>query len=339
MSPNRNVWPIILAGGEGSRLASLTADDTGVVVPKQYCSFRGTRSLFGLARQRAERIGAVSRVVAVVAAAHREWWSPEVAGLSADNVLVQPCNRGTACGLLLPLLHVVLRDPEAVVVVLPSDHFIAEEGEFERSLVTALHRVLERRHGLVLLGVTPDEPEYEYGWIRPGRAADDAVHDVESFVEKPPPHLGEELLRSGALWNSFVIVGRASSLVELFERTLPWLTRLFRLAVSDGEAADTWETLPFLYDHLPDLDFSRAVLENAGGALRVLPVPPCGWADLGTPRRVAACVQRLEGCPVPGELEAPLRQPPVDLARAVRTRLRDHGAGGDPGGPTGGGPG
>src|SRR5262245_33382827 len=125
MSVNQN-WAIVLAAGEGTRLRELTTRE-GVPTPKQFCSLRGGRSLLGDALARATRVVPRKRVIVIVAEEHRPYWSTDLRGLPAENVIVQPRNRGTAPGILLPLLTVLERDPGARVAILPSDHFVERE--------------------------------------------------------------------------------------------------------------------------------------------------------------------------------------------------------------------
>ena len=127
-------WAIVLAAGDGTRLRDLTVDRHGKAVPKQYCTLRGGRTLLGDALQRAQMVALPERVVVVVAAQHWEWWEPELASLPRANLIVQPQNRGTASGILLPLLSIVERDRAARIAVFPSDHFIQDEPVLERAM-------------------------------------------------------------------------------------------------------------------------------------------------------------------------------------------------------------
>jgi mannose-1-phosphate guanylyltransferase len=131
-------WGIVLAGGEGRRLQSLTRDEQGRVVPKQFCSFLGTQSLLRSAIDRMAEVVERQRIIVVVAASHRRWWQRELVDIEPENILVQPVNRGTACGVLLPLAHLAARDPEARVVVAPSDHFVEDEPGYASSLQHAV---------------------------------------------------------------------------------------------------------------------------------------------------------------------------------------------------------
>jgi len=306
-------WVIVLAAGSGMRLGSLTVGDDGVVVPKQFCSLRGGRSLLLDAIDRALRIAPRDRVLVVVAADHERWWRPQLSCLPAANVIVQPRNRGTAAGILLPLAQVLVRDAEARVAVLPSDHHVDDPAVLTASLQTALACVASSPDELVLLGITPDAPDTEYGWIEPA-AQQAALRAVAAFVEKPPLARAEDLLDAGALWNSFLFAANAQTLWRLCAAQTPETSAAIA-AVAIGPAADACRSLAAAYDDLPTVDFSRDVLGRSAASLRVLHVPPCGWTDLGTPRRVLECLRQQQ---VGGR--APHRAPwfpTVDLARVA----------------------
>src|SRR5262245_52434137 len=122
-----NAWVVILAGGEGRRLRSLSAGPDRLNVPKQYCTFQGGRSLLGDTLARARGLTSSERIMVVVAEQHRTWWTEELSDLPAGNIVQQPLNRGTAVGLLLACVRLLGRDPEAVVTVLPADHHVEDE--------------------------------------------------------------------------------------------------------------------------------------------------------------------------------------------------------------------
>src|SRR5688572_24218362 len=109
MSTTKQTWAIVLAAGEGSRLRELTTR-SGVATPKQFCSLRGGRSLLGDALARAARIAPRKRILVIVAEEHRAFYEPELRGYAPENIVVQPRNRGTAAGILLPVLTVLERD-------------------------------------------------------------------------------------------------------------------------------------------------------------------------------------------------------------------------------------
>ncbi len=276
-------WAVVLAGGEGSRLSDLTTTRSGVRVPKQFCSLTGGPSLLRETLERAAAIVPRSRIAVVVSESHRAFWRDELADLPAENVLVQPASRGTAPGILLPALHVARRDPGAKMVVLPSDHHVENEAALRASFGVALDAIERERDRIALLGVTPDSPDTQYGWIVPSGRVDRGLRPIELFVEKPPLETARALEKRGGLWSSFLFACHVATLLEGFERALPALHCAF-LAASGARSAGEREAL---YRSIAPADFSRDVLERITSRLGVIAVPACGWSDLGTPARVA----------------------------------------------------
>jgi mannose-1-phosphate guanylyltransferase len=281
---NNDLWAIILAGGDGDRVSALTTDAVGTVVPKQYWSFGGEKTMLRWALDRARSIVPPAHVVTVVAEQHRRFWAGELANVPSENVVVQPHNRGTAAGLLLPLLHIVLRlDAQARVMVLPSDHYVADERVLRRTLRKAVLSLRGGESRLVLLGMRPRNFDPEYGWIVPSTTPCGALSDVSGFVEKPNLETARDLMERGAFVNAFTLVGDANALLRLYEETLPELLGMFLHRLRDGAAPDGLEEL---YAMIPAGDFSRDVLGHSIHGVSVLPVPECGWSDLGTPARI-----------------------------------------------------
>ena len=249
-------------------------------------SLRGGRSLLGDALARAAAVVPQDQITVVVAAEHERFWRPELAHLPPRNVVVQPRNRGTAVGILLPLLAVLQRDPEARIAVLPSDHFVRREEVLVAALLRALHGPHVAAGGLELLGIRPERLELEYGWILPGHARRGAF-TVTAFVEKPSTASALTLAAHGALWNSFVFAARGDALLQLFRERVPNLVAAF-------EPWSAANDLQALYETLPCTDFSAEVLQGSERQLRVQAVADCGWTDLGTPERVRECLDSLQ---------------------------------------------
>jgi mannose-1-phosphate guanylyltransferase len=219
----------------------------------------------------------------VVAEGHRRWWREELAELPPENIVVQPLNRGTAIGLLLPFLKVLQRDPEARILVLPSDHHVDDEGTLQRAISEALVSVDSVGSGVVLLGALPEEPDTEYGWIVP-RGTIESVRGVATFVEKPDKEVARFLLDRGALLNTLILVAAGRSLLHLYTRHLPGV--LGELLTWRDNAMIPDLELTQLYASLPSHDLSRDILTRSCDELSVLPISDCGWSDLGTPARL-----------------------------------------------------
>jgi mannose-1-phosphate guanylyltransferase len=299
MSEAQHVWALILAGGDGSRLRALTTKPCGTAVPKQFCSLNGGRSLLEDALVRASKVVSSERVCTIVAQQHRQWWSEcrELTRLPHQNLIVQPRNRGTGIGVLYSILHILARDPDARILMLPADHYVRDESVLAQALLRALDRVEEGKEQPVLLGIEPDEPDTELGYVLPGGPDQAGGQRVARFVEKPTPDVAAELIEQGGLWNAFIIAGVGQTLLNLFlprySSIVMEMQVILRRRWSLGVPAGGWPALVDLYTRLPSLDFSRDVLEDKVEKLCVVRVPPCGWSDLGTPRRVGQTLQRL----------------------------------------------
>jgi mannose-1-phosphate guanylyltransferase len=285
-------YVIVLAGGEGQRLAPLTRALYGTALPKQFAVLAGERSLMQTTVERAMALTTADRISVVVTAHHHVIAQDQLAPYPGVTLVVQPCNLDTGPGLLLPLVHVLARDPSARVIFLPSDHHVSNPAPIARALIeTGRDRLADR---ICLLGVTPTGPEVEYGWIVRGDQIGHAIaFGVRAFHEKPNQAVAEELWRGGELWNTFILAGPAARFWQLAERHVPeHAARLAVYAASIG-GPDEAAALRAAYDGMSSINFSRAVLSHAEG-LAVVPVAGSGWSDWGSPQRVLASLAGTE---------------------------------------------
>jgi mannose-1-phosphate guanylyltransferase len=284
---HRDSWAVVLAGGDGSRLRNLTRNDEGVAVPKQFCSLQGGPSLLAAALNRAAAIAPRERLCAIVAGQHRQWWADgTLDDLPDSNVFVQPRNRGTAHGVLLPLVKIAARDPNAIVALLPADHYFRDEAAIAASLRRVTVLATENSDAIHLLGVEPEAADAELGYILPSPNARCRSRRIVRFIEKPKAAQARRLIELGALWNVFIIAASIRTLLNLYSPSFDATIAAMRHA----EGAELDE----LYQSLPDIDFSRDILEGNEAKLRVLTVPRCGWSDLGTLDRIALMVRHFE---------------------------------------------
>lgn len=278
------LWNVVLAAGSGRRLATVTQG-----TPKQFWCSDGRRSLLDDTFARVAPLAPRARTTVVVDCAHRRYVEAAARPWPAAWLLYQPADRGTAAGVLLALSPVLDADEDAVVLLTPSDHGVANSAVFRAGVYDAVAAVQSGRANVVLFGVEPTGPATDYGWISPGRpfgwAADRPIRPVLGFTEKPTLDIARRLFGSDALWNTMVVVTRASSLLRLYERHLPHWAHAFatykRLAVHRRQ--------PFLneqYAALSSADFSRDVLTPAEGLAVYSWGQTIGWSDLGTPDRL-----------------------------------------------------
>jgi len=283
-------WGVILAGGDGTRLRSLTRRITGDDRPKQFCPILDNESLLNRTRRRVARTVAPERTVAVLTKAHERFYAPLILQVPSRLLVVQPENRGTSPAILYSLLRIAKMAPTASVALFPSDHYVSDDEAFMAHVRVAFDGVLRRPELVILLGISPAYSETAYGWIEPDRPifgnGRPAFFRVRRFWEKPKPVLARTLLAEGCLWNSFVMVGRVTTLLALIESATPDLYHTFLdlwpvLNTHEEEAA-----IETLYAGLPSTNFSEQVLASHPEDLAVLPVGGVQWSDLGEPGRV-----------------------------------------------------
>ncbi|HVV84419.1 MAG TPA: sugar phosphate nucleotidyltransferase [Kofleriaceae bacterium] len=312
-----NSWFIVLAGGEGKRLAGLTRALYGADVPKQFAVLTGTRSLLQDTLERAAALGDLTRTVVVVTRHHEQLAREQLAPYPGVHLLVQPAGLDTGPGMLLPLAYVRAREPSARVVVLPADHHLPNVEPLRRALRDAAsHRASRGR--VTLIGVHADRAETEYGWIVPGvRLAGrdrDTVWSVRRFVEKPAEPIAERLRARGAVWNTFMATGPVAAFWGLARPRVPEQVRAFEqwAARLDEPGAD--DRLRAVYAELRPSNWSVDVLSDVPpGRLALVSMSGSGWSDWGCPRRVFAS---MHGTPALESLLARVTGPVPVIAAA-----------------------
>jgi mannose-1-phosphate guanylyltransferase len=313
-------WSIVLAGGKGERLAAFTERWLGRYVPKQYCAFVGTRSMLEHTLDRASRVSRPEDTLTVVAREHAGFARNQVRGGFARGVVAQPSNRDTAAGVFLPVARIRASDPNATVAIFPADHFVYPEDRFVDSVRVALSAAQALPQRLVLLGVAPDEPEPDYGWIFRGRELLDVegrkVRAVRSFLEKPSDEEARAARSEGALWNTMVMAAKVETLWRLGWRYLPEIMFRFEsfleaIATSLEEGA-----LASIYRDMPRRNFSSDLLQRARSEVAVVELQDVAWSDWGRAERIVETLARVGRIPSWMRKEAPAPMPAFSLAVA-----------------------
>lgn len=259
-------------------------------VPKQFWAYRDGPTLVEETARRLAPLAPTEQRITVVDATHAPYVQSLRYRQALGQVTYQPVDRGTGAGVLLGLTPILAVDPDAIVVITPSDHGVVHADEFHRGILRSARLVRGRMRDIVLFGIEPQSPEPDYGWITPGTRFEferGLFADVDRFVEKPGTSVARRLLSDGAVWNTMVLVGRARAIADLCWRHARNLSSVF-VAAGAGTAVRRQQLLELHYPALPVTDFSRDILARASSLALYTWPQAMGWSDLGTPDRVRA---------------------------------------------------
>ena len=288
-------WGVILAGGDGKRLLSLTRRITGDERPKQFCAVVGRETLLDQTRDRIRRLIRPEHTVVMLTKAHDRFFGGLASDANGSQILVQPLDRGTAPAIVYSLARLLELDPDGVAAIFPSDHHFADEDAFTADLQIAFDAAEHRPDRVILLGVTPDCPETEYGWVEPGlplgQGLPDSVCDVARFWEKPSRSRASALMKDGCLWNSFVMVGKIVAFRDLIHRALPELMNAFESIQPTLFTSEETLAVNEVYSRIRSSNFSDEVLSISSDDLAVVRSRNIGWSDLGETKRVVSVLE------------------------------------------------
>ena len=295
MEINTKNYCVILAGGRGRRLWPCSRESR----PKQFVDF------FGIGRtqlqQTFDRFARILPKENIFVCTNREF-APivreQLEDLHEENLMVEPINRGTGPSVAWADMRVCRRDPEANVVITPSDQYVQNEEAFYQNIDEALYFV-SHHNKLLVLGVQPTRPEPGYGYIQKGeliipeRAPVAKISEVKSFVEKPERDFAQMFMESGEfLWNTGVILSSASFLNKCFRRLFPDVLGRFDNTMANYTIEQEMAFVNEYYPSYPNLSIDQGVLEKCEDVC----VMRCdfGWADLGTWHAIYECKSRTD---------------------------------------------
>jgi len=273
-------YAVIMAGGGGTRLWPLSRQTR----PKQMLSLFDERSLFQTAVERLDGLLPVERILVVTVEDQAEELRQQVPEIPEENYLLEPLPRGTASVVGLAAVALQHRDPEAVMAILTSDHYMANEGRF-RQLLSAAYEVAQDGY-LVTLGIEPSFPATGYGYIRQGELIgsyqDMAVYKVDKFIEKPDQERAAQMLASGEhAWNSGMFVWRVDRILQEFQRQMPVLAGTLAVIAADWTTSHRLDTLQRLWPQIQPETIDYGIMEGAR-QVAVIPAADLGWSDVGS---------------------------------------------------------
>lgn len=275
---SNNTYVAIMAGGVGSRFwpASRTAK------PKQFLDILGVgKSLLQLTFERFLQLCPAEQIFIVTNVIYKDLVKEQLPQLTDNQILLEPSRNNTAPCVAYTAFKLQQLNPDANLVIAPSDHVILQEAAFIESLQQALD-FTANHDALVTLGIQPTRPDTGYGYIKfDPTARTGKVHKVLQFTEKPPLEKAETFLQSGDyLWNAGIFVWRVSSVLRALQKNAPEIHQILGASVDCYNTEREQAFIDEYYPSTPNISIDFAVMEKADN---VYTIPASfGWSDLGT---------------------------------------------------------
>jgi len=276
------IYPVIMAGGSGTRFWPLSRKDR----PKQFLPLAGDEPLLAATVTRLPPLAKARETFIVCGPAHAAAARRMLPKLPEQNFIVEPCARNTAPCVGLAALHVARKDPRGVIVMLPADHHISRPAAFREALASAAD--LAQRGSIATIGIKPSRPETGYGYLKigprlaaRGRKGKGAAHKVERFVEKPDVVTAARYLADGGyLWNSGIFAFRADVILDEIRRAMPVLGEQLDAIDAAFGTPGYKKTLARVFPECPSISIDYGVMEKSK---RIAVVPAdFGWSDVGS---------------------------------------------------------
>lgn len=274
---SKSVHVVIMAGGSGTRFWPDSRDAR----PKQFLDVVGTgRSLLQMTFDRFLTITPAKNIWIVSNEKYDKLIQEQLPELDSDQVLLEPDKRNTAPCIAYAAYKILKRDPNATMVVTPSDHAIFKETEFHSVITTALENANNEDH-LITIGIRPNRPETGYGYIQYMSNPGVDVKKVKTFTEKPQADLAQKFIESGDfLWNSGIFIWSVDSIIKAFEKHDEEIAALFASGFDKYFSTDEGTFISKAYSQCKSISIDYAIMEKADN---VYVVPgDFGWSDLGS---------------------------------------------------------
>lgn len=273
-----NTYVAIMAGGVGSRFWPASRE----VRPKQFLDIMGVgKSLLRLTFERFLALCPADHIFIVTNGQYKAQVKEHLPELTDNQILCEPSRNNTAPCIAYTAFKLQAINPQANLIVAPSDHIILQEGRFVKALQEAL-LFTEENDALLTLGIEPSRPDTGYGYINfTSRPVVNKVHKVNRFTEKPPLEKAKTFLASGDyLWNAGIFIWRTSVVLRAFERHAPKIHQILGANLSCYNTEDEQIFIDAQYPTTPKISVDFAIMEKAEN---VYTIPSSfGWSDLGT---------------------------------------------------------
>jgi mannose-1-phosphate guanylyltransferase len=277
---NKNNFALIMAGGVGSRFWPVSRTEH----PKQFIDFFGVgKTLIQSTYERFLKICPAENIFIVTNQIYVNLVKAQIPGISENQILAEPIMRNTAPCIAYGSMKIAQINPNATIVVAPSDHTIANQEGFIAAIEQSLKAAAEN-DCLITLGIKPSRPDTGYGYIQYTEntlKSDQHIHKVKLFTEKPNLELAKSFLQSGDfLWNAGIFIWSARSINSAFRKHLPEMFDIFQSGHSLYNTKDEFSFIGNAYLQCTNISIDFGIMEKADNVY-VLPTD-FGWSDLGT---------------------------------------------------------
>ncbi|QJD98170.1 mannose-1-phosphate guanylyltransferase [Mucilaginibacter robiniae] len=275
---NKNYYAIIMAGGIGSRFWPISRTS----FPKQFIDILGTgKTLIQNTYDRFLKICPKENIYVVTNESYAELVKSQLPDMTDGQILTEPVMRNTAPCVAYGCFKIESMNPDAVIVVAPSDHLILDEAGFVKSIEQSL-QTAQNNNCLITLGIKPSRPDTGYGYIQyTDEVIDGQFHKVKTFTEKPTLDIAKTFIQSGDfLWNAGIFVWSAKTIISNFGTHLPDMHEIFAEARSVYNTEDERNHINTAYQQCTNISIDYGIMEKAANVY-VLP-SEFGWSDLGT---------------------------------------------------------
>lgn len=274
-----NRYCVIMCGGVGSRFWPHSRSG----MPKQFIDFFGMgKSLLQMTVERISTIVDHEHIVLVTNSSYYEIVREQLPEIKESNILLEPARKNTAPCICWAAHHIAALDPEAVMVVLPSDHLVMKEAAFQKAVEEGLDFV-ENGDRLLTLGIKPSSPHTGYGYIQKGVSCVDhnGILKVKSFTEKPNLEMAQFFLSSGEFfWNSGIFLWSAKSILAAFEKYAPDIANIFDSGAPYYATPEERTFIMKAFPTSPSISIDYAIMERASNVF--MKTVDVGWSDLGS---------------------------------------------------------
>ncbi len=286
----KNNFCVILAGGRGQRLWPASRNN----YPKQFIDFFGTgKTMLQTTYERFAKILPKENIYICSCKGYLDLLNEQLPGLPEENILLEPIHRNTAPSVAWATMRILRRDPQANIVVTPSDQLVLNLDSFYHSINVGIGYVAEN-DVMLAMGVKPTRPEPGYGYIQLGDlSCKPEVFKVKSFTEKPERDFATMFMESGEFyWNTGIFIANARHLIASFEKIFPLVLRNLKYEMPNYTLAEELEYVEKNYPRYPNLSLDYAILEQSEGVF----VMKCdfGWADMGTWHAIYEAMQKVD---------------------------------------------